>query len=384
MLVKNYPLNFSTWGQEELLASTEVIQSGYCTSNNVVIKFEDEFKTYFGSKFAVYCNSGSSANLLAIASLFFRKNNPLKVGDEIIVPAVSWSTTYFPLSQYGLKIKFVDVNLDTFNLDIEEVKAAVGPKTKGIFAVNLLGNPNDFDNLLNICEENKLILLEDNCESMGALYKGRYCGTFGALGTFSTFFSHHINTVEGGVILTDSEELYQIMLSLRSHGWTRNLPKNNHICDKSDDEFKESFRFYLPGYNLRANEIFAAIGIEQLKKLHGFVNQRIINLEYLQNKLQDKDIKLQKTTENSVSSSFGFGFLFKDRDLLVSKLKEKNIECRPIVAGNFIKNPVLNFLNYEIHGEMKNADIIDSDGIYVGNSHLDMSNYIDYFLDTIK
>ena len=149
----------------------------------------------------------------------------LKIGDEVIVPAVSWSTTYFPLQQFGLKLKFVDIDLRTLNYDLNALKEAVSNNTKMIVAVNLLGNPNDFDKIKNIIEDKNIIIFEDNCESLGAEFKDKQAGTFSLLGTFSTYFSHHISTMEGGFVTTDNEELYHILLSIRAHGWTRNLPK---------------------------------------------------------------------------------------------------------------------------------------------------------------
>ena len=157
---------------------------------------------------------------------------------------MSWSTTYYPLYQYGLKIKFVDIDLNTLNYDLDQLEQAVTDKTRAIMAVNLLGNPNDFGRIQQIIGERDIVLMEDNCESMGAKFEGKYAGTFGVMGGYSSFFSHHISTMEGGLIVTNDEELYQILLSLRAHGWTRNLPKQNLVCsDKSDDPFEESFRF---------------------------------------------------------------------------------------------------------------------------------------------
>jgi len=383
--IENYPLNFSTWDESEINAACKVIHSGFCTSGNIVQSFESMISNYFGSRFAVFCNSGSSANLLAVAALFFRKQNPLIAGDEVIVPAVSWSTTYFPLYQYGLKPKFVDVDINTFNIDVEKVKEAICDDTKAIMAVNILGNSNNFDQLMQICEENNLILLEDNCESMGAKYKSKYCGTFGLLGTFSTFFSHHISTVEGGIILTDDEELYQIMICLRSHGWSRNLPKGNKICIKSDNDFKELFRFYLPGYNLRSNEIFAAIGLEQLNKLPVFLENRTKNYNYIKSRIGEcKGLIMQELTENSQSSWFGFGFLVNSRNEITKYLISKNIECRPIVSGNFLNNPVLKLMEHSIHGDLNNAQQLDERGFYIGNSHISMEEYIDYFINVFN
>ena len=269
-----YPLASSSWGEEEISAINKVIKSDRYSMGDYVKEFENNFSQYFNSKFGLMVNSGSSANLLMIAALFYSKNKSLKLnkGDEIIVPAVSWSTTYYPLYQYGLKIKFVDIDLFTLNYDLHKLKKAINEKTRAILIVNILGNPNDFNEINKMIKDKNIICLEDNCESMGAKYQGKYAGTFGKIGTFSTFFSHHMSTMEGGMILTDEEELYHIMLSLRSHGWTRNLPKENLVCGtKSDSEFDESFRFVLPGYNLRPLEMSGAIGIEQLKKLDSFI-----------------------------------------------------------------------------------------------------------------
>jgi CDP-6-deoxy-D-xylo-4-hexulose-3-dehydrase len=231
-----YPLATESWGPEEKEIAKSIIDSGKCTMGSYTKQFEKEFAQKMGSKYAIFVNSGSSANLLAVAAFFFRKNGlSLKVGDEVIVPAVSWSTTYYPLQQYGLKLKFVDVNIHDFNISVDEIKKAITPNTKAIMAVNILGMPCDFDAIKSLCTENKLILIEDNCESLGATYttliNGKYlnkqCGTFGDVGTTSSFFSHHISTIEGGFCLTDDEELAHIIISLRAHGWLRNLPDKN-------------------------------------------------------------------------------------------------------------------------------------------------------------
>jgi CDP-6-deoxy-D-xylo-4-hexulose-3-dehydrase len=213
-----YPLSKDTWDEEEIKAINEVIESKRFTMGPKVKEFEEKFADYFGVKYAIMVNSGSSANLLAIAALIY--SGKLNGGDEVIVPAVSWSTTYAPLQQFGLKLKFVDIDLYTLNISIEELEKAITEDTKAIFLVNLLGNPNDFDKINNLIKGKDIILLEDNCESMGAKYKGKYTGTFGLLSTFSTFYSHHICTMEGGVVTTNDEELYHYMLSIRAHGWT--------------------------------------------------------------------------------------------------------------------------------------------------------------------
>lgn len=377
----NYPLATSSWGDEEIEAIQSVIGSGMYSMGENVREFERYFSQYFGSKYSVMVNSGSSANLLAVASLFFKRENPLKAGDEVIVPSVSWSTTYHPLQQYGLKVKFVDVDIDTLNISVAELEKAITDKTRVVFLVNLLGNPNEFDKIEKLVKGKNITLLEDNCESMGAEFKGKKTGGFGLLGTFSTFFSHHMSTMEGGMITTDDDELYHILLSLRAHGWTRNLPENNHVSGKKDsDPFLESFKFVLPGYNVRPFEMSGAIGVAQLKKLDDFVLNRRKNAEVFISELANQD-KLLVQTEIGKSSWFGFSMIVNPesglcRENVMSKLQELGVEVRPIVAGDFTKNPVIKYYNYEIQGELINSQRIDKDGFFIGNHHIDLTNEI--------
>ncbi|KAF0262064.1 DegT/DnrJ/EryC1/StrS family aminotransferase [Campylobacter coli] len=379
--MKKYMLASSTWDEKELQAIQDVIKSDMFTMGKKVTEFEKDFAKFVGSKYAVMTSSGSTANLIATAALFYTKNPKLKRGDEVIVPAVSWSTTYYPLYQYGLKLKFVDIDLETLNYDLDALSSAISDKTKMIMVVNLLGNPNDFDAINDLIGGKDIILLEDNCESMGAEYKGSQAGTFGIMGTFSTFFSHHMATMEGGFVVTDDEELYHILLCLRAHGWTRNLPKENLVANKSDDWFSESFRFVLPGYNVRPVEMSGAIGIEQLKKLPMFLKHRRENAklfcEYFQN---HPEFIIQK--EIGSSSWFGFSLVIRpnsklQRKDIIKKLEKNEIEYRPIVAGNFTKNDVMKYFNYEIHGNLKNAQIIHKNGFFVGNHQVDINQEID-------
>jgi CDP-6-deoxy-D-xylo-4-hexulose-3-dehydrase len=352
-----FPLATASWGHEEQDAMQRVIASGMFTMGANVLAFEKAFAEYIGSRHCVMVNSGSSANLLMVAALFYTKNPELKLqrGDEVIVPAVSWSTTYYPLYQYGLKIKFVDIDLQTLNYDLDQLESAVTGKTRAIMAVNLLGNPHDFDRIQTLMQGRNILLMEDNCESMGATFAGKQAGTFGVMGTFSSFFSHHISTMEGGMIVTDDEELYQILLSLRAHGWTRNLPKHNLVCgEKSDDPFEESFRFVLPGYNVRPTDMQCAIGLAQLKKLPGFIAARRENASRF-------PFRTQK--EIGTSSWYGFAVFGDDRN------KFPDFESRPIVTGNFLRQPVISHYDYVSFGEMRNADWVHDNALMIGNSH---------------
>jgi CDP-4-dehydro-6-deoxyglucose reductase, E1 len=374
-----FPLAAPSWGDEEVEAMQKVITSGNFSMGKNVLEFEAKFAEYMGSKYSVMVNSGSSANLLMVAALFYRKELSLKRGDEVIVPAVGWSTSYFPLYQYGLKICFVDIDIETLNFNLEQLEAAITTKTKAILAINLLGNPNNFDSINQIIKGKEIIVIEDNCESMDATFKNKKAGTFGLMGTFSTFHSHHISTMEGGLIVTDNEELYHILLSIRSHGWTRNLPKSNLVCsEKSEDFFKESFRFVLPGYNVRPLEMEGAIGIEQLKKLPGLIIERRKNSEKFKELLQDHPhLMIQK--EIGSSSWFGFSLIIRKeshftRKELINKLYSLGFESRPIVTGNFASNEVVKYFDYDIKFKLENAEYISANGLFIGNQNFPMTN----------
>jgi len=379
-----FPLATSSWDQAEYDALDRVIASDRFSMGPEVEAFEAQFARQFGSKFAVMVNSGSSANLLMTAALAFTKNDKLRLnrGDEIIVPAVSWSTTYYPLCQYGLKLKFVDIDLAALNYDLVALKEAVTDKTRAIMVVNLLGNPNDFDAIADIVDGREIVVIEDNCESMGATFGGKQTGTFGVMGSYSAFFSHHISTMEGGIVVTDDEELYHVMLCLRAHGWTRNLPKFNHVTgEKSDDPFEESFRFVLPGYNLRPLEMSGALGIEQLKKLPDLIKGRRANGALFQERMGNH-AQLMIQSEIGESSWFGFSLVTRPggdlkRADLVKTLIDAGFECRPIVAGNFAKNEVMKYFDFEIHGTLKNANYIDDNGLFVGNHHYPIPDAIE-------
>ncbi|QSZ42360.1 aminotransferase class V-fold PLP-dependent enzyme [Sulfurimonas aquatica] len=387
-MTSSYPLATSTWDDKELDAIQSVIDKDIFTMGDSVKQFEEDFAKFLNKKHCVMVSSGSTANLIATAALFYTKNPMLKRGDEVIVPAVSWSTTYFPLQQYGLKLKFVDIDLETLNYDLAAFASAISSDTKMIMVVNLLGNPNDFDAINKLIVDKDIFILEDNCESMGAEYKGKQAGTFGVMGTFSTFFSHHMATMEGGFVTTDDEELYHILLSMRAHGWTRNLPKENRVSNKNDDWFTESFRFVLPGYNVRPVEMSGAIGVEQLKKLPSFLKQRRENAKLFVELFDNHpDFIIQKDIDNS--SWFGFSLIIKPTSKLkrtdvIKKLQENNIDCRPIVTGNFTRNEVMKFFDYEIHQELKNADYLHDNGLFVGNSQVCLEKEIKFLGEVLS
>lgn len=384
----HYQLAANTFGSEEREAMLRVINNERYTLGVHVKQFESKFAEKFKSKYAVMVNSGSSANLIAVAALFYRKNQSLHFGDEVIVPAISWATTYYPLHQYGLKLKFVDVDLETLNINPDLLETALTPKTKMVVAVNILGNPCALTTLKIFCKKHNLILFEDNCESMGAMLNNQYCGTFGHIGTFSTFFSHHISTMEGGVIVTDDEELYELCLSLRSHGWTRTVPNKAQIYQPKDDDFFETYRFIFPGYNVRPIEISGAIGIEQLKKLDQMIDQRRENAAIF-TKLFANDKRFIIQRENGISSWFSFTVILnpklnQNRTAILAALKQADIEHRIITGGNFLRHDVIQHINYETVGDIKNANIAHDYGFFVGNHPYNLSKEINYFHSVIS
>ena len=374
--MKKYNLVSSNWDYRELNAIKKVTKSGFFTIGKYVEKFEREFSKKQGLKYSVMVNSGSSANLIAIYSLFFLKSNPLKRGDEVIVPGLSWSTTYSPLEQLGLKIKIIDIKLNTLNIDINLLKKNISKKTKLIIGVSILGNPADLVDLKNICKKNKIYLMEDNCESLGAKLNGRNTGTFGIVNTNSFFFSHHINTIEGGMVSTDNEEVYHNLLCLREHGWTRRLP-NSKFYKKSKNF--EDYNFVLPGFNVRPTEINAAIGIEQIKKLNTFVKIRRKNFNLFKKLFTDhKYFYIQE--ENGVSSSFAFTFILKKefshlRQKVVNKLRKNNIEFRLITGGSISLHPYINKFDYK-KTSLKNTEYAHNYGFFTGNHPKDLSSEI--------
>lgn len=383
-----YPLASDSWDQEERQAIQDVIDSGRYTYGPRIEAFEKAFAQKFGSRYAVMVNSGSSANLAAVAALCYKKEQPLQRGDEVIVPAISWSTTYFPLQQYGLKLRFVDVDLHTLNIDMAHVENAITDKTRMIVAVSILGNPCELDRLRRICDQRGIYLLEDNCESMGAEINGKACGTFGDVGTFSFFFSHHISTIEGGMILTDNTELAHLMMAIRSHGWTRNLPKDSPIFSASQDDFYEAYRFIVPGYNLRATEIQGAVGICQLAKLDQMIAIRRQNAALFQKTIgQLPGIIIPK--EYGKSSWFSFPIILSpeldlERKTVLNALKEADIEYRIITGGNFLRHDVIQYFDYDCAGEIINANIAHDRGFFVGNHPRDLTPQLERLYEILK
>jgi len=351
-----YPVAFSKWRQEEYLALMSVLGSDRYTCGDRVAEFERLFCEKFGYKYAIMTNSGSSANLLIVAAMFYA--DLLRRDSTIIVPAIAWSTSYAPFIQFGMKLKVVDVDIDTLGYDIDallKVKDA-----DAILVVNMLGNPNKYDRITEYAKENHFHIIEDNCEAMGASPVGSMAGSF------SMFYSHHISTMEGGVVVTSSKSLYEIMMSLRSHGWDR-------------DTSGKPYNFVYPGYNVRPTEIAAAVGLTQLKRFDEILNGYRRNALYFKSTVGTiPGIKIQK--EIGQSSWMGFYILLErslcdDLSDLFSKLESVGIETRPIMCC-LHKQPMRKFVNIDISKPLINAEKVYERGFYVGNSCDDIRKQI--------
>jgi CDP-4-dehydro-6-deoxyglucose reductase, E1 len=369
-----YDLASSSWGQEELDALQRVIASGQLTMGPCVRQFEEAFAAKFGLEHALMVSSGSAANLVGVAALFYKRDRPLHRGDEVIVPSISWATTYYPLQQYGLRLRFVDVDLTTLNIDVAQLEQALTPRTRMVVAVSILGNPCALHELRAFCDRHGLYLFEDNCESMGATLDGKPCGSFGHINTFSSFFSHHISTMEGGVLATRS---------MRAHGWTRDLPEDTTIYERRADDFFEAYRFILPGYNARPLELAGAVGVEQLKKLDGMIAIRRDNAALFQSLFDgDERFIIQRELPGARSSWFSFTVILNpeldiDRQRVMAALKEAGIGYRIITGGCFLRHDVVKYFDHDTVGDIVNANVAHDRGFFVGNHPRDLRPQIE-------
>lgn len=372
-----YALASDSWGEEEDNAIRRVLMSKKFSMGSEVRAFEDMVRGRFNVKHAVMVNSGSSANLVMLTAVQIKFGKKWPEKPEVIVPAVSWSTTFTPFYYLNMTPVFVDVDYGNFGLSVEAVKSAISPNTVGILAVNVLGQPADLDYLKDLADLNGLFLLEDNCESLGAFLDGKLTGSFGLAASHSSFFSHHISTMEGGWITTNDDEMYEICLSLRAHGWIREQPADSSLRLGATEGFGSLFHFVLPGLNFRPLELEAAIGQEQLLKLDPMISWRKKNLTKFQDLFsQSQNIKLQGG--RGVSSSFALpliltGALEGKRSELASTFEANGIECRPIIAGNFTNQPVMKYFASPEPGPLPVSDLIHDHGLYLGNHPKDLS-----------
>ncbi len=370
------PLHVFSYGADEVNEALDCLLSTRVTMGDKVRRFEGLWAEYLGVREAVMVNSGSSANLVAAAALvnpaFSRRLAP---GDEVIVPAVAWSTTYFPLVNVGLIPVLVDVDLDTFTLDPEAAAAAVGPRTRALMPVHLLGNACDMRALEALAARHELVMVEDTCEAHGARFEGRFVGTFGAMGTFSFYFSHHISTIEGGMLVTDDPALADLARMLRAHGWTRDVKRKPPMVNAPIDE---RFLFVNLGYNLRPMELQGAFGLHQVAKLEPFIKARRDNVDFWNAGLRRHARWLRecpgRDTNGSRSVWFGYPITVRPeapftRDELVHFLESKRIETRPIMAGNFRDQPAIGLFPHRIAGGLERAEHVMRRSFFIGNHH---------------
>jgi len=341
-----FPLVKPSFDFEEIEEALESLLSTRVTMGEKVRKFETAFAEYIGVRNAIMVNSGSSANLLAMAILTNSSiENPIMPNDRVIVPALTWSTSVYPIADVGALPVFADSKLSTLNLDLDSIRDAITPDVKAIMAVHLIGNPCDMKGLNEICDEHGLYLIEDCCEAHGAEFNGKKVGSFGDLGTYSFFFSHHISTIEGGMVVTDNDEYAELARALRAHGWTRDLVNRKKVESKFANR-DPRFLFINRGYNLRPTEIQGAFGIHQIKKLDNFVTLRRRNASIILDAVVDSkiDINVQHEQEGGKHSWFSFPLILKEgdweyRNKIIQRLEEQGIETRVVMGGNMEIQP---------------------------------------------
>ena len=365
---KEYPLIDNPFDVNDLMSAISVLLKGKITMAQITKNFEKKFAKYVGSKYALMVNSGSSANLLAFFALINPKNKyKLQKNDECLIPSLCWSTSLWPIIQAGLKPKFVDVDVETLNINLKDLKKKINKKTKALLAVHILGNSSNMQQLSNICKKNKIILVEDTCESLGSKFKNKSLGTFGRFGTYSFYPSHQITSGEGGMIVCNKREDYEILHSLRAHGWDRGLNNKNN----------KSFNFVNSGFNLRPLDLTAAIGLSQLKKLEKFKSQRISNRNrIITNLKKSKKWKNQfsfiEPINNLKPSWFGLPILInkkfiKIKKIFLNKLNKEKIETRPIISGNFLNQPCIKLYKLRTKNEkFLGSQEIEDRGFFVG------------------
>jgi CDP-6-deoxy-D-xylo-4-hexulose-3-dehydrase len=368
------PLLTPSYGPEEVNEAIDSLLTTRVTMGEKVKQFEKLFADYIRVKHAVMINSGSSANLLAL-SILTNPNikNPIQPGDEVITPAVTWSTTVFPIINCGAIPILVDIEKDNFDISLEGVKKAITSKTRAIMPVHLLGDPCQMDGLMKIAREHNLYVIEDACEAHGAEFKGQKVGSFGDMATFSFFFSHHISTIEGGMLLTNNEEYAELARGLRVFGWIRDLKDKDKIAQKHR-KIDPRFLFINIGYNFRPMELQGGFGIHQIKKLESFIEVRRENAQFWHDKLKkySRYFTLHEEKPDTRHVWFGYPVIVNPkagftRQELVTFLEKKGVETRPIMAGNIATQPAMQQANYRKVGTLPNARFINRNAFFFGN-----------------
>ena len=339
------------------------------TKGDITIDFEKKWSNKIGVQHTTYVNSGSSAILLALAAL--KESGKLK-NNKIIVPALSWLTDVSSPIQLGMDVILCDCNLYDLSIDINHFKQLIKEEDpSSLILVSVLGLVPNMSEIVNLCEENNIVLIEDVCESMGSKFEDKYLGTFGVVSLFSLYYGHHLSTIEGGLICTNDSELNDIIVSMRSHGWDRDWSKEKQkeYRDKYKiDEFNSLYTFYYPGFNFRSTDLQAFIGLTQVDKLDKFSINREKNFKLYYDNITINELKIKYDDRNFISN-FAYPIVSKNRENIVNKLIENNIEVRPLIAGSMARKP---FWKGRVDN-LPNCDIINNNGFYIPN-HQNLSN----------
>ena len=370
-----YPLVENPYSDSDIKEGIKVLKSKQLTISSKTSLFENKFSLKLKSKYSLMVNSGSSANLLALQCLInpYRKNRLFK-GDEVIIPTLCWSTSLWPIIQSGLKPIFVDIDENSLNIDENQIEKKITKKTKAILLVHVLGNSCNMDQVLKIKRKYNLILIEDTCESLGSKYKKKYLGTFGEFSSFSFYSSHQISSGEGGMICCKNEEDYNIIKSLRSHGWSRGTSFENKIYKKNKNLDKR-FIFFNSGYNLRPTEVSAAIGYNQFKKLDKLNKIRHLNrvkiiTTILKNKILRTKVDFFRENKNVTASWFGIPIKIlinsTNKNKIIKKLEKNGIETRPIISGNFAKQPASIKYGLSTNKKFPKTDLVYNRSFFIG------------------
>jgi CDP-4-dehydro-6-deoxyglucose reductase, E1 len=352
------------------------------TKGDLTLELEEMWSKWNGCKYSVFVNSGSSANLAAIYALLLSGKLRNK---KIIVPAVSWVTTVSPTIQLGMEPILCDCNKDNLGLDLVQLKEIIEKeKPASLILVHALGFPNDMHEITQLCNENDILIIEDTCESIGSMYDGKKLGTIGSMGTYSFYFGHHMSTIEGGMISTDDEELYHLLLSIRSHGWDRDLPesKKRELRTKYNvSDFRALYTFYYPGFNFRSTDLQAFIGKLQMDKIDTIVSVREQNYQVYHENIKNSEWKINPNDRMYISN-FAYPIITSKLEPLVIELNKYNIETRPLICGSINKQPFW----YERYGmqDTKKADWLHNNGLYLPNNHEMSKDEVLFVVDVVN
>lgn len=357
------------------------------TKGPLTIKLEEKWSNWLGTRNTVFCNSGSSANLLMLWALVESKR--VQKNCKVVVPAISWATDLSPVIQLGMTPILCDCNMEDLSIDLDHFNKIVKEeKPDVLILVSVLGLVPRMDKIVEICNKHNIILLEDTCESMGSKFEGKKLGNFGLMSSFSTYFGHHISTIEGGFISTNDEEIYEVLKCIRSHGWTRDSSEEFTKEKKekwNTSDFDLLYKFYYSGFNLRSTDLQAFIGLGQIDKLDYICERRNENFHHYNSELQDINPKI-KVNEKDFISNFAYPIISDKREEIITSLQKNNIEVRPLICGSMGHQPFY----VEKYGKklMKNADLVNEKGLYVPNhqklSHSDVSKVIEIIKELSK